>query len=185
MNQTVPASPIQPSAFSLQPSAAVVPEVDATQIVAGGPPYASQAVVALVTPADLKQKGRRLDRLDGPAFFRRLIRRIGTLVESYGNPAADSRGFDYHALSVLADQVVVTDQQVSVHVWERYSNRQEAKHPLSGLVGWALLTGIPEPLWPYLILGQWVHVGKGASFGQGRYVVVPQDEAGTASIAKP
>ena len=60
------------------------------------------------------------------------------------------------------------DQQVAVQTWERYSSRQEAKHPLSGLVGRALLTRIPEPLWPYLILGQWVHVGKGASFGQGR-----------------
>ncbi len=128
---------------------------------------------------------RRLDRLDESAFFRRLIRRIGTLVESYGNPTDDARGFDDHALSVLADQVAVIEQSISIQSWERYSSRQEARHPLSGLVGQALLTDIPEPLWPYLILGQWVHVGKGASFGQGRYVVLPQDEAGTGSIARP
>jgi hypothetical protein len=59
-----------------------------------------------------------------------------------------------------------------MQVWERYSNRLEGKHPLSGLVGHALLSNIPEPLWPYLILGQWVHVGKSASFGQGRYEVL-------------
>jgi hypothetical protein len=34
-----------------------------------------------------------------------------------------------------------------------------------------------EPLWPYLILGQWGHLGKGASFGQGRYIVLPRSEA--------
>ena len=61
-----------------------------------------------------------------------------------------------------------------MQTWERYSNRLEGKHPLSGLVGRALLSDIPEPLWPYLILGQWVHVGKSASFGQGRYIVLPQ-----------
>ena len=60
-----------------------------------------------------------------------------------------------------------------MQTWERYSNRLESKHPLSGLVGRALLSDIPEPLWPYLILGQWVHVGKSASFGQGRYIVLP------------
>ena len=165
-------------------SAAVVPELVATQIVSEGLPYSSKAVVALVTPADLKQKGRRFDRLDGPALFRRLIRRIGTLVDNYGNPTDDARGFDYHAISVLADQVVVNDQYILNQSWERYSSRQGTKHPLSGLVGQARLTGIPEPLWPYLILGQWVHVGKGASFGQGRYVVVLQDEAGTGSLAR-
>ena len=122
----------------------VLPELDATRIVADGPPATSQAIVALVTPADLKQKGRRLDQLDGPTFFRRLIRRIGTLVETYGNPPPDAREFDYRALASLADQVVVQDQQVSVQSWERYSGRLDAKHPLSGLVGQALLTGIPE-----------------------------------------
>ena len=154
--------------------ATVVPELEATRIVADGPPPAPRAVVVLVTAADLRQKGRRLDRLDGPTFFRRLIRRIGTMVETYGNPPADVRGFDYHALGSMADQVVVEDQHVFLQTWERYSNRREGKHPLTGLVGRALLTGIPEPLWPYLVLGQWVHLGKGASFGQGCYVVLSQ-----------
>ncbi len=161
---------------------AVVPELSGAGIIADGPPPTPQAIVALVTPADLQQKGRRLDRLDGPAFFRRLIRRIGTLVETYCPPSPEAGACDYRALADLADQVAVEDQQVAVQTWERYSNRQEAKHPLSGLVGQALFTHIPEPLWPYLILGQWVHVGKGASFGQGRYLVLPQDESETRSI---
>src|SRR5690242_7337632 len=47
------------------------------------------------------------------------------------------------------------------------------------------LTGIPVPLWPHLVLGQWVHVDKGTSFGQGRYVVLADapcgDQASPAS----
>jgi CRISPR-associated endoribonuclease Cas6 len=125
-----------------------------------------------MTLPDLQQEGRRIDRLDGPAFLRRLIRRVGTLVESYGSLPPDAAPCDYHALADLADQVVVEDQNVSTHTWERYSNRNESKHPLSGLVGQALFTGIAKPLWPYLLVGQWVHLGKGASFGQGRYVVM-------------
>ena len=55
--------------------------------------------------------------------------------------------------------------------WERLSVQRGIKHPLAGLTGRALVTNIAEPLWPYLIVGQWVHVGKAASFGQGRYMV--------------
>ena len=39
--------------------------------------------MAFKTPADLQREGQRIDRLDGPRFFRRLICRIGTLVESH------------------------------------------------------------------------------------------------------
>jgi len=151
-----------------------IPELDGGQIVAEAPAPTSQAVVAFVTPADLKRKGQRIDRFDGPTFFRRLIRRIGTLVESYCTIPPDAGPCDFHALGALADQVTVKEQDISMQTWERYSNRLEGKHPLSGLVGRALLSDIPELLWPYLILGQWVHVGKSASFGQGRYVVLPQ-----------
>ena len=153
-----------------------IPELEGGQIVAEAAAPTTQAVVAFVTPADLKRKGQRIDRLDGPTFFRRLIRRIGTLVENYCTIPPDAGPCDFHALGALADQVTVKEQDVSMQTWERYSNRLEGKHPLSGLVGRALLSDIPEPLWPYLILGQWVHVGKSASFGQGRYMILPQAE---------
>jgi CRISPR-associated endoribonuclease Cas6 len=142
------------------------------------PPPASQAVVAFITPADLKKKGQRIDRLDGPTFFRRLIRRIGTLVETYCTLPPDAPPCDFSALAALADQVVVAEQTVSLQTWERFSSSIDAKHPLSGLVGTARLTNIAEPLWPYLILGRWVHVGKSASFGQGRYEVAVSPDAG-------
>jgi len=155
---------------------ACIPELEGGQIVAESPSPSTEAIVAFLTPADLKRKGQRIDRLDGPTFFRRLIRRIGTLVESYCAIPPDAGSCDFHALGALADQVTAKEQDVSMQTWERYSNRLEGKHPLSGLVGRALLSDIPEPLWPYLILGQWVHVGKSAGFGQGRYIVLPQDE---------
>jgi CRISPR-associated endoribonuclease Cas6 len=155
-----------------------IPDLDGSQVVAEGPVPASRAIVAFKTPADLKRKGQRIDRLDGPTFFRRLIRCIGTLVESYCTIPPDAEPCDFHALGALADQVTVTEQDIEMQVWERYSNRLEGKHPLSWLVGHALLSDIPEPLWPYLILGQWVHVGKSASFGQGRYEVLSLGRVG-------
>ncbi|WP_420842151.1 CRISPR system precrRNA processing endoribonuclease RAMP protein Cas6 [Halorhodospira abdelmalekii] len=31
------------------------------------------------------------------------------------------------------------------------------------------LSALPEPIWPWVWLGQWLHVGKGAVMGMGRY----------------
>ncbi len=83
----------------------------------------------------------------------------------------------------MAEQVVVRDQDVRLREWERLSVQRGIKHPLAGLTGRALVTNIAEPLWPYLIVGQWVHVGKAASFGQGRYMVRIQQEESAAPAA--
>ncbi|MGH7307219.1 MAG: CRISPR system precrRNA processing endoribonuclease RAMP protein Cas6 [Candidatus Rokuibacteriota bacterium] len=38
-----------------------------------------------------------------------------------------------------------------------------------GLVGTALYEGNLKPFWPYLVFGQWTHVGSGTTFGLGGY----------------
>jgi len=53
--------------------------------------------------------------------------------------------------------------------WSRYSNRQHQKMTLGGLMGKIILTGELAPFVPMLYLGQWLHFGKNATFGMGRY----------------
>jgi CRISPR/Cas system endoribonuclease Cas6 (RAMP superfamily) len=40
---------------------------------------------------------------------------------------------------------------------------------LGGVIGEWTLEGDLAPFWPYLHLGQWLHVGKNATFGLGHY----------------
>jgi CRISPR/Cas system endoribonuclease Cas6 (RAMP superfamily) len=42
---------------------------------------------------------------------------------------------------------------------------------MGGFVGHATYEGDIARLWPWLALGEWVHVGKGATFGLGQYEV--------------
>lgn len=53
--------------------------------------------------------------------------------------------------------------------WQRYSSRQRRAMPVAGVTGQWRLHGDLAPFWPYLYLGQWLHVGKKCSFGLGRY----------------
>ena len=53
--------------------------------------------------------------------------------------------------------------------WTRYSSRQQQAMALGGVVGQWQLSGDLGPFMPFLKLGQWLHVGKEAAFGLGKY----------------
>jgi hypothetical protein len=65
--------------------------------------------------------------------------------------------------------------------WSRYSARQDRRMEWAGLVGTATYAGDLRPFWPYLVFGQWVHVGKGATFGLGAYRLEAGDGAHEAT----
>ena len=67
----------------------------------------------------------------------------------------------------LADQ-----RELHWHDWTRYSSRQQQEMTLGGVLGRWTLRGDPATLaalWPWLWLGQWLHVGKNATMGLGAY----------------
>jgi CRISPR-associated endoribonuclease Cas6 len=41
--------------------------------------------------------------------------------------------------------------------------------PRDGIEGTAVYEDDRAPFWPYLVFGQWTHVGSGATFGLGGY----------------
>ena len=58
--------------------------------------------------------------------------------------------------------------------WQRYSARQQTTMNLGGLVGSFELSGdseIIQKFLPLLKIGEWLHVGKGTTFGLGKYQV--------------
>jgi len=68
------------------------------------------------------------------------------------------------------------------HDWERYSTRQEEKMKLGGFMGRIDFSGDFAPFWGYLVLGEIVHVGKGSSFGLGKYEILRDEIEGVAKI---
>jgi len=79
---------------------------------------------------------------------------------------------DPKGLIEAAGRVEVTDHRL---VWEElqsYSTRRRAESPTSGLMGSVVLKADDwSPFWPWLVWGQFVHVGKDAVKGNGWYEV--------------
>ena len=80
-----------------------VPEITGLEIVAKAPSPAREAIIGFITPADLKHKHQRIDRLDGPTLFKRLMRRIGTLAARYCSIPDGTPQPDYKALAAMAE----------------------------------------------------------------------------------
>jgi len=125
--------------------------------------------INFLTPFRFKYRNRLGKRLDFSIFIRNLLRRLSLL--SIHSPLIFK--IDYPGLLDKARSVrVVSSRMIEWHDWERYSSRQDKRMKLGGLVGEIRFSGNLEPFIPYIMMGEFLHVGKGGSFGLGKYVVV-------------
>ncbi len=137
------------------------------------PPPPERVRLVLLTPLRLRIQ----ESYVGPEDFRfghlfsNLLRRVSLLSYFHG---AEPLQTDFAGLVRRADRISTHNRELRWYEWSRYSSRQKARLLAGGLVGsFELETQSLGPLWPYLWLGQFVHAGKGATMGLGRYAILP------------
>lgn len=139
--------------------------------VPAAPPNLQHITLRFSTPLRLQQQGQplRADQLSPRTLLAAVARRVALVMEFHAHQ--DHWGAQVPAIAALAEGLT-DERQLRWHDWTRYSSRQQQEMTLGGLVGLWQLKGDPETLatlWPWLWLGQWLHVGKNASFGLGAY----------------
>jgi CRISPR-associated endoribonuclease Cas6 len=130
---------------------------------------ASTLNLFFLTPTRLKFDGKLSPTLEFHILFRNLLRRISLL--SYFH-CGEELNLDFKGLIESSKNIKVKKESLSWFDWERYSNRQETKMKLGGFIGSITFEGDLEPFLPFLALGEYIHVGKGTSFGLGKYEVL-------------
>lgn len=122
--------------------------------------------VRFLTYTRLKHEGQWSRRPDFHVLFRRLLGRLSSLSVFHCGARLD---LDFLGLIEQARAVRLVEDRTRWEDWARYSSRQDRRMILGGLIGEAVYEGPIETLWPFLVFGQWTHVGKNATFGLGRY----------------
>jgi len=132
--------------------------------------------LCLHTPLRIQHEGRPLrpEALAPRAFLMNLVRRIALISEFHLDRPLN---LDFHDLARRAE-AIQSDKSLEWRNWTRYSSRQKQEMILGGCVGAWTLRGDLAPFMPFLHAGSWLHAGKNASFGLGRYTLqVLPDEA--------
>ncbi len=122
-----------------------------------------------LTPTMLKADGVLARR---PAFgplAKRLRDRINALAYFY---CGEGLEMDFKGFGEKADIINMTKGSTRWVESSRYSRRREVTHDLSGFVGEVTFEGELGTFLPYLKLGEYLHVGKNAVFGNGWYEIV-------------
>ena len=129
---------------------------------------ANQLTIHFLTPARLTHEGQLTDQLPFHIFWRRLVGRISALAYFH---CGESLEMDFKGFIDQAMAVETVECNLRWHDWTRYSQRQDTRMQLGGLVGSITYAGELEPFLPFIALGQHLHVGKNATFGLGKYRV--------------
>jgi hypothetical protein len=136
---------------------------------------AGRVHATFVTQTRLKHAGAFARRPEFQEFFRRLLGRLSALARFHDGGPLD---VDFRGLIEAAGEVRLARDETRWTRWARYSARQDRRMEWEGLVGDTVYEGDLAPFWPYLVFGQWTHVGSGTTFGLGRYLIGPDRESG-------
>lgn len=124
-----------------------------------------------ITPTRLKYQEHFIKNLEFHILIRNLLRRISLL--SYFHCDRELQA-DFKGLIERAERVKKENSNLSWYDWQRYSARQNTKMLLGGFIGKVAFAfdGIePEQFLPLILLGKYIHVGKGTGFGLGKYEI--------------
>ncbi len=144
-----------------------LPLLDVPAIVARAAALPADLRITLRTPLRLKSRGVFLETIEPPAIVQAICWRLNALATFHGGGPWP---VDHQALVEQARGIVIEDAHTRWVDWERTSSRApQQRMNLGGIIGGAVLRGVPPDVRALLLAGSVAHVGKACVFGHGEY----------------
>jgi hypothetical protein len=129
----------------------------------------ARLTLRFLTPTRVRSEGTVQAEPSFQAIVRALLRRLSSLC--YFHCGCELK-LDFKGLIKQASLVRTVRCDLRWQEQERFSGRQHRRIEMDGVVGtvtYETPDGSWQAYWPLLAAGEWVHVGKGAVMGLGRY----------------
>ncbi|NTU52817.1 MAG: CRISPR system precrRNA processing endoribonuclease RAMP protein Cas6 [Chlorobiaceae bacterium] len=119
-----------------------------------------------------RQEQELLTGITGDGDFRLLLKslyhRAFVLSQLYGE-RSETQAFDSRNMPLFDGDVRLVESKTRWLDWTRYSQRQQQPMQLGGIMGNVTFTGKTGRYYPLFRLGEYLHMGKGTTFGLGKY----------------
>jgi len=145
-------------------------------------PADDRATLRFLTPTHIRfnPSGKRgkSTPVRNPEFFHiacRLRDRISALCREYGSTPLE---MDFKGFGERAKDIRTVESNLR-WVEESRVSRTRHRHDMSGFVGDITFQGDFSEFWPFLVLGQYVHVGDNAVFGRGWFRIEKTQQEGS------
>ena len=145
--------------------------VNSDEIIKARTPMLPTDRITIHFPTRLRLKHRNKLCRKPPEFsiiFDRIAGRLKTLSNAYGEK---DKQLDYKALTEQAKNITIHQQNLHWQDWHRYSGTSKESMNFGGLTGEITYQGNVTAFLPWLVLGEWVHIGGKTSFGLGKYII--------------
>jgi len=127
-----------------------------------------EVTLTFLTPTRIKYREKLVDYLEFHIFMRSFLRRLSAVFYFH---CGEELLLDYRG---LVEQAKSVDMVFSDLYWEDvtcYSSRQKESLKLGGFKGTVKFEGNLSDFIVFIMLGQYVHLGKGVTYGLGQYEV--------------
>jgi CRISPR/Cas system endoribonuclease Cas6 (RAMP superfamily) len=131
-----------------------------------GPGSSQRITIRFMTPTFLRADGEIIRRPEFHHVFKRLRDRINALSTFFGDGPLH---VDFSELGKRAEQVRTISCEVQWIDRSRISSKTRRRHELAGFVGEVTYDGQLHEFFPWLALGELVHVGRHTAWGNGWY----------------
>ncbi len=130
--------------------------------------FIPQITLQFLTPTNIQLRGQQIEQLEFETLLKFIVRRFKSLNFFHGNGEKIEYPIDFKK----AAEVKILQSELKNISFQRYSNRQRQNLPLAGFVGKITYCGEIGPFYPWLKIGEYLHVGKGTVFGMGWYKIL-------------
>jgi hypothetical protein len=133
--------------------------------------HPSSLTLHFLTPTRIKFGGHLTSDFQFHHLIRALLRRLSGLMYFH---CGSELQVDFRGLIAQAEKIEKVSDTLRWQEQTRYSARQKTEMRMGGFIGSATFAGDLTPFLPFLIAGEFVHVGKGTVMGLGKYRINDQ-----------